>query len=470
MKTKLLFVVFMVVSLTAVAGTPKEIFDGNETAEWSFGNDAEVRYSAHGAEVEMTLQSNGKYRADMIYRGGGLWIEPVIDKYFALEFYGEAPAANIRVDITPTDGAKVTGPRFQGNKFTVGDKTVVYCDMSDVSGLPADSYEAKMQIVIADNADEPHSYIISSVKFAETLADLGMREPGVTNSTTGVAYANLDAAFKGARSGDVLTVNDDIELTKRLTVPCPLTIKGADKDVKIIRNFTGIMLLVNSETTFSNVTLSGKNDEQSNVLLEVGGVNVTFDNVNFADVSSSKDQGIVYMKKGSARAGKLIAKDVSFINCESVKRPAFIFLGAGGEALLEGKQENVSIAIATAGDLISVSDNFKVTKPIDILFEKVNTSDATFDAAPVAGTKIVEGTRDASLFNLIGVDDLVIKAADGAENALILGKKSVSGINEISIDQNIPAEYFDVMGRRVENPSHGIYIVRQGSKIFKIAL
>lgn len=470
MKKILLLAALVGVSMAASAGTTKVIFDGEESDSWSFGNGATVIYTAFGAEVEMAEQSNGKYRADIIYRGGGLWIEPANDKYFALEFDGNAPAANIRVDVTPTDGSKVSSPRFQANKFTVGDKTVVYCDMSDISDLPATSYEAKMQIVIADNTEEPHSYTISSLKFAGSLADLGMRTSGITNSTTGATFTTLEAAFKAAKSGDVLTVNDDIELTKRLTVPCPITIQGAGKDVRITRGFTGIMLLVNNETTFSNITLAGKNDEQSNVLLEVGGVNIKFENVDFTDVASSKDQGIVYMKKVNEKTGKLTAKDISFVNCVSTKRPAFFFIGSGGEARLEGKQENVSIALATAGNIISVGNGFSVTKPVDILFEKVNTADNTFEAAPVAGTKVVEGTRDASLFNLVGVDNLIIKAADGSENALVLADKNTTAIDEITINENCPAQYFDLAGRRVENPSHGMYIVRQGTKTFKVVL
>lgn len=45
-----------------------------------------------------------------------------------------------------------------------------------------------------------------------------------------------------------------------------------------------------------------------------------------------------------------------------------------------------------------------------------------------------------------------------------------AGIAGIEADENAPVEYYNLNGVRVENPSHGIYIVRQGSKVTKRAI
>lgn len=43
-----------------------------------------------------------------------------------------------------------------------------------------------------------------------------------------------------------------------------------------------------------------------------------------------------------------------------------------------------------------------------------------------------------------------------------------SGLDDIAADADAAVEYFDLQGRRVENPASGLYIRRQGSKIAKV--
>lgn len=45
-----------------------------------------------------------------------------------------------------------------------------------------------------------------------------------------------------------------------------------------------------------------------------------------------------------------------------------------------------------------------------------------------------------------------------------------SGVGTIETDENAPVEYFNLQGMRVENPSNGIFIRRQGSKATKVAV
>lgn len=45
-----------------------------------------------------------------------------------------------------------------------------------------------------------------------------------------------------------------------------------------------------------------------------------------------------------------------------------------------------------------------------------------------------------------------------------------SSISAVGTEANAPAEYFDLQGRSVKNPQHGVYIRRQGSKVQKIKL
>ena len=42
-----------------------------------------------------------------------------------------------------------------------------------------------------------------------------------------------------------------------------------------------------------------------------------------------------------------------------------------------------------------------------------------------------------------------------------------AGVNDITFDANAPIEYYDLQGRRVNNPANGLYIMRQGNKVVK---
>ncbi len=48
--------------------------------------------------------------------------------------------------------------------------------------------------------------------------------------------------------------------------------------------------------------------------------------------------------------------------------------------------------------------------------------------------------------------------------------EAYSGIADGIADENAPVEYYNIQGVRVNNPSNGIFIRRQGSKVTKIAL
>lgn len=73
----------------------------------------------------------------------------------------------------------------------------------------------------------------------------------------------------------------------------------------------------------------------------------------------------------------------------------------------------------------------------------------SFDEPPVEGEWVDALRFEFSDFALIG---------------------STTGIESAAADSDAPAEYFTIDGRRVLNPSAGIYILRQGNKVRKVAV
>lgn len=51
-----------------------------------------------------------------------------------------------------------------------------------------------------------------------------------------------------------------------------------------------------------------------------------------------------------------------------------------------------------------------------------------------------------------------------------IGGKTFGSVIELPADTDAPAEYYTIEGLRVNNPSRGLYIVRQGSKVSKVIL
>ncbi len=65
---------------------------------------------------------------------------------------------------------------------------------------------------------------------------------------------------------------------------------------------------------------------------------------------------------------------------------------------------------------------------------------------------------------------VIVTATMGSETATVTltVKRDYAGVDGVEIDENAPAEYFDLQGRKIANPEKGLYIVRQGNKVSKV--
>lgn len=112
--------------------------------------------------------------------------------------------------------------------------------------------------------------------------------------------------------------------------------------------------------------------------------------------------------------------------------------------------------------------------------------------APVAGAKVTLGeteyTTDASGKAVIAVPlttgyfgtvKVNVAASGNTEEATVAlngtkttytHKVGTAGIEDVVIDVNAPVEYFNLQGIRVDSPTRGLYIKRQGNKAVKVQL
>lgn len=244
------------------------------------------------------------------------------------------------------------------------------------------------------------------------------REPVITSVKSGTVFYSLAEALTAPIEGDTLLLNENIEINSRITLGTPLTFKGAKPGISIKRTFNGIMMLVNSHTTFADLTLTSNEPEIEFVYLEVNKSNLTLQNVTLENINSKKDQGIIALKQGS----HLIASDIEFVNCSSTNQncPGFIFFGTNGAVALSDSIKNASVTIENKNAAVAAGENLAVNVPIALSFRQ----------APELGAVVVNGTNDASLFSLVGLDGCMLDALD---NSLIVAEPVVENVTTSTI-------------------------------------
>ncbi len=62
------------------------------------------------------------------------------------------------------------------------------------------------------------------------------------------------------------------------------------------------------------------------------------------------------------------------------------------------------------------------------------------------------------------------KAANEWKNFTNYQALTVSAIDDIEADNNAVVEYYTIQGVRVDNPSNGLYIKKQGNKVSKVVV
>lgn len=68
------------------------------------------------------------------------------------------------------------------------------------------------------------------------------------------------------------------------------------------------------------------------------------------------------------------------------------------------------------------------------------------------------------------VSQNVIWDNNGTEVPILVkfnGHKRTLGIDAITTEENAPVEYYNLQGVRINNPTPGLYIVKQGKKVSK---
>ena len=128
-----------------------------------------------------------------------------------------------------------------------------------------------------------------------------------------------------------------------------------------------------------------------------------------------------------------------------------VYSHAGAEA---GGLFRIAKQAANAGDNAQFTG---MTQLWDIPTGGMGTVVSTTQSAPVDVVQLAPASANVYVYS----------AGNGLA-AYHVTDTSTGNIDVIATDDNAPAEYYDLQGRRVDNPTPGIYIKRQGAKTTKV--
>jgi hypothetical protein len=280
----------------------------------------------------------------------------------------------------------------------------------------------------------------------------------VVNATTGVGYTDFTSAWNSAVDGDSLLVNSDQTVSTRLgNNQRSITVRGNAEGVRLVRtNPSAMMFLVNGGSQYSvkfeNIILDGNNSASTlNFVESNGNAVLTLDNVVIKDARTTNGKGLVVAKGG----GKLAIRNVSADNCVVPENMGEICICSPGSSISGSNALSIALEKTTT---FSVAGELTNDEPIALY---------CYGDEFQLGNTVVLGCTDADKF-VLGNTDFCLMAENGN---LVVGEDNVTGIVSAVVDDSSTAPiYYDLFGRRVNQPATGLFVRRCGAIAEKVFL
>ncbi|MDE6402497.1 MAG: hypothetical protein K2K86_01670 [Muribaculaceae bacterium] len=286
--------------------------------------------------------------------------------------------------------------------------------------------------------------------------------PGIeVEGITGCNFASINDVVAAVEANAQITKDNNVVLTlymdqtvgTRAHMKKQYTVAPAEgKNITINANATNIAFLVEGGIlNMSDVkVVNGLNKNAFET--KTGGSLIALTNVDF-ECAKVTDNNQVRVMGGA----KVTLDNINVTDWNSSK--AFLFLGASGSNLIG----NSTFSIDVENNYNFNGADWTPAGIVDIYF--------TFDPAKPRNinTTLINGFTDVLKLNLM---------ADSEKYALVAANGNIevwdpvhAGIDNVDADEvNAPVEYFNLQGVRVENPTTGLYIKKQGNKVYKVVL
>lgn len=133
--------------------------------------------------------------------------------------------------------------------------------------------------------------------------------------------------------------------------------------------------------------------------------------------------------------------------------------GIYGTAKVKGLVFN-DVVISTTG-IYGVEGSI----PSSLAAEEKATHSITFDLSKIKSTLLPDKNKLRVIAAVLDSNGYVMNCAKNEVNDFV-----ATGVEDVVEDANAPVEYYDLTGRRVDNPTKGIYIKKVGNRTQKIML
>lgn len=472
----------------------KVTFNGTDNADWKVSSGGVITSVANGvANVNMAIQANNKYRADLQCQTSGAYtMNKTKDIVWAIKFMGDLPGTSnakkfeINYMNAEGNGTWINHIDYPSGNIETADGGMIY-----YFNLGADGYNKLGDVqsgdviinnihfiladaVIANEADAHYTvdWVASFASVADLSANADMLddatdtpvvvEPGaIYNENQQKNFTDLASAVSSAQPGDVIILNESQTLSSRLNVNKEVTIKAGNDGVSIKRASgygNGIVILSSNgdcNLTIDGVTLDGDNVASSSTFIEAGnnGV-VTLKNLTVKNNNNTTGSGetntVAIISKGG---GKLVLENVSFD--DNTCSTAVLF--NGNSISLKG---NIVFSGNSCNDIYAeryvqaAAADIEWTEPIAIYVKN-----------PEEGKIIVGGgawSKGLEAFKVVN-EGWYLTMAEGSTNGdILLTQTQPTGINSVETNATDAVTY-NLAGQRVNASAKGI-MIRNGKK------
>ncbi|MBD5366856.1 MAG: hypothetical protein K2M68_02065 [Muribaculaceae bacterium] len=279
----------------------------------------------------------------------------------------------------------------------------------------------------------------------------GMDFSSINAAVTAITNYNADEAnAENKIEAATLTISKEQTITTRQTFPGNVALSfvpAEGQDITINCTANNISLLVNNSAnlTISDITLASTGTNYNKQQMEVTSHGkLTLNNVTIKNMRN--DNGVLLQV---TNGGVVAANNVTVEDCYVAQH--FAFYGVSGS----------SFSGATAYSFC-VENNYNFNcvdwtpaEVVDVYF----TGTRNFD------TTLLNDFTDVAKLNLM-TEGFALEAKDGK---IMVVDPENTGIDNVAADDvNAPVEYFNLQGVRVDNPTSGFYVKKQGNKVSKV--
>ncbi len=347
------------------------------------------------------------------------------------------------------------------------------------------------ELTLLNNSPYSIEGVIGDKNTGESPSDMAIDSKGLlylsNNSTNGSGVYVVDPTqnysakqiFEGTRENGVIKDTDGNEISS-MVAAVGVYGKDSDREIFTIDNATGGVTdfyikryEIGSQETW-NTEASFKQNKFA--ISETGTMSIV--NKNCAIEPIAEGYWISQYRTATSKNEPLLA----FINNNNEVKYNYnlandSFTGSSQNGAIAVDEKTKTVAVASANNVIIMNYNIATDGKVTTSNEKTYSltdnhrrpNDMAFDYAGNLYS-VTSNKETLSVWSVPTENNICKTPAKSTMTIEITSSDIQTGVEEVGVDANAPVEYYNLQGVKVENPSNGIFIKKQGSRTSKVVL